>query len=235
MTFKRVFLNILQFLVGIVIIIILFQQANFEKIIEILLKSNLMHIMIALILILTASTMIALSFFIILFSLNYKVNFISCFQANFAGQLASDLTPGRAGYFITPFVMGILNKMPFEACLVATMVSGMIDFLIRSILVILSVAFLIGPIESLPGIQWIIIISALILTVSSISFAILLWSEKPRRLFLKLRGFKKISSLIDSYMRHFEDFQKEGAKVRKYLIPVVPAMLLTCVFDSIAL
>ncbi|MEM3145222.1 MAG: lysylphosphatidylglycerol synthase transmembrane domain-containing protein [Thermoproteota archaeon] len=228
-------MTILQFLIGIVIILILLQQADIEKTIGILLKSEIKHVVIASILIFAASLMIVLSFYLILSSLKYKASFISCFQANFAGQLASDLTPGRAGYFITPLVMSILSKTPLEACLVATIVSGMVDFFIRAILTVLSVAYLVSPIESISGAHWIVFASAFILATSAISFALLLWSDKPRRLLLKLRGLKRIGKFIDQYISRFEAFQKEGDRAKKSLIPVFLAMLSTCFLDSMAL
>jgi uncharacterized protein (TIRG00374 family) len=230
-----VLLAIIQFILGVLIVFILLQQADPAKTIEILLKADLKYVTIASLLIVVASIMIALSFFSILASLKYKVGFLSCFQANFAGQLASDLTPGRAGYFITPFVMEVLGNAPFEACLVATIMSGMVDFFIRALLTVLSAICLIGPVESIPNVQWIIVASAFILAASAFSFGVLLWSDKPRRLLLKFRGLKKISKFIDSYVARFEVFQREGAKARKSLIPVSLAMLMTCVFDSIAL
>lgn len=232
---RRLFLTIVQLVLGIVIIAVLLHQADVASTFEILLKTDLRFVAAASFLVILASMMIALSFFFIMSSLKYRVGFLDCFKANFAGQLASDLTPGRAGYFITPFVMSILSNVPFEACLVATMVSGMVDFFIRSILTVISVAYLIGQIESISGVRWIIVASALILALSAISFAVLLWSDKPRKILLKFRGFKKIGDFIEPYINRFEGFQKEGAKARKSLVPVFMAMLLTCVFDSTAL
>lgn len=232
---KKVFLTVIQLLLGIVIVIILLQQADAARVLEIMSKTDLKYVIIASLLIIAASMMIALSFFFIMSSLKYKVGFLSCFQANFAGQLASDITPGRAGYFITPFVMGALSNTPFEACLVATIVSGMADFLIRALLAALSVIYLIGPVESISGVQWIIVASALILVASAVSFAILLWSDKPRKLLFKFRRFERLSKFLDPYAARFESFQKEGAKAKTSLIPVFLAMLSTCVFDSIAL
>lgn len=232
---EKVLLTIIQLFLGIVIIIILLQQADTARVLEIMSKADLKYVVIASLLIIVASMMIALSFFLIMSSLKYKVGFLSCFQANFAGQLASDITPGRAGYFITPFVMGALSNTPFEACLVATIVSGMADFLIRALLAALSVIYLIGPVESISGVQWIIVASALILAASAISFAILLWSDKPRKLLFKFRRFERLSKFLDPYATRFENFQKEGAKAKTSLIPVFLAMLSTCVFDSAAL
>ncbi|MEM2350930.1 MAG: lysylphosphatidylglycerol synthase transmembrane domain-containing protein [Thermoproteota archaeon] len=232
---KRFFLTLIQLTIGMVIIAILLYQADVSSTFKILLKADLRLVIAASFLIIAASMMIALSFFFIMSSLKYRVSLLSCFQANFAGQLASDLTPGRAGYFITPFVMAFLSNTPFKACLVATMVSGMVDFFIRAVLTVLSVAFLISPIESISGVQWVVFTSALILAVSAISFGVLLWSEKPRKLLLKFGSFKKIGRFIDPYIKQFEDFQREGAKARKSLIPVFLAMLLTCVLDSMAL
>lgn len=232
---KKGILTIGQFILGVLIIIILLHQANMAETFGVLLKAYLRYVAIASFLIVIASMMIALSFYFILTSLKYRVSFSSCVQANFAGQLASDLTPGRAGYFITPFIMGLLSKTPFEPCFVATVASGMVDFFIRAFLTVVSVIYLIGPVESVSGVQWIVVASAFILAAGAVSLAVLLWSDKPRRLILRLRGFRGIGRLLDPYVARFENFQREGVKAKRSLIPVVFAMSLTSLFDSMAL
>lgn len=202
---------------------------------EVLFKAELKYVIMAAFLIITASMMIALSFYFILAFLKHRASFSSCVQANFAGQLASDLTPGRAGYFITPFVMGTLSKTPVEPCVVATVVSGMVDFFIRAFLTVISIMYLVGPVESISGVQWIVVASVFILAAHAVFFAILLWSDKPRRLIIRLRGFRRISRFLDPYVARFENFQKEGVKAKKSLVPVAFAMSLTSLFDSMAL
>jgi uncharacterized membrane protein YbhN (UPF0104 family) len=108
---KRV-LIVCQLALGLLILIILLQQANVEETFKSLLYADAKYVLAGSLLILAASTMIALSFYFILSSLKYKAGLSSCIQANFAGQLASDLTPGRAGYIITPFVMEALSETP---------------------------------------------------------------------------------------------------------------------------
>lgn len=229
------FLLIAQLALGLLILTILLQQANLEETLKVLLHADAKYVLAASLSIVTASMMIALSFYFILKSLKYRVGLSSCIQANFAGQLASDLTPGRAGYFITPFIMGLLSKAPFEPCFVATVVSGMIDFFIRAFLTVVSVIYLIGPVESISGFQWIMVASAFILAASAVSFAVLLWSDKPRRLMIRLRGFRRIGRFLDPYLTRFENFQREGVKAKKSLVPVAFAMSLTSLLDSMAL
>ncbi|MEM2940598.1 MAG: lysylphosphatidylglycerol synthase transmembrane domain-containing protein [Thermoproteota archaeon] len=232
---RKAVLTVFQFILGVLIIIILLHQANMSETIGVLLKTDMRYVVIGSLLIVTASMMIALSFYFILTVLKYRVSFSSCVQANFAGQLASDLTPGRAGYFITPFIMEVLSKAPVEPCTVATVVSGMVDFAIRAFLTAISATYLIGPVESISGIQWIVAVSAFILAASAVFFAILLWSDKPRKLINRLRGFRRIGQFLDPYVTRFENFQKEGVKAKKSLVPVAFAMSLTSLFDSMAL
>jgi len=231
---KRVLL-ISQLALGLLILAILLQQADLEATFQVLLYADARYVLAASSLVVAASTMIALSFYIILISLKYKVGLSSCIQANFAGQLASDLTPGRAGYFITPFVMEALSEVPFETCLVATVLSGMVDFLIRAFLALISIAYLIGPIGSISGVQWIVFLSAFILAASALAFAAILWSDEPRRLVVRLSSFRIIGSLLNPYLTRIESFQKEGVKAKRALGPVVFAMFLTSLLDSFAL
>lgn len=232
---RRNSLVIGQFALGLLILVILLRQANISEIFEILSYADAKYVLIASLLILSASMTISLSFYFILSSLRYRVRLSSCIQANFAGQLASDLTPGRVGYFITPFVMEDLSKVPFETCLVATVLSGMADFFIRTLLTIISVAYLIIPVKSISGIQWVVILSASILAASAVSFAVFLWSDKPKKLVSRLGAFRVISGFLNPYLAKIESFQKEGIKAKKALGPVFFAMLATSLLDSMAL
>ncbi|MEM3466646.1 MAG: lysylphosphatidylglycerol synthase domain-containing protein, partial [Candidatus Jordarchaeales archaeon] len=209
---KKVFLVLCQLALGILILVILLQQANVEETFKALLKADVKYVLFGSFLIVAASTMIALSFYFIISSLRYKAGLSSCIQANFAGQLASDLTPWRAGYFITPFVMEALSEIPFEACLVATVLSGMVDFLIRALLTIVSVGYLIGPVESISGAQWIVVLSALILAASALFFAIILWTDKPKKLVVRLSSFRMIGKVLNPFLERIENFQREGVK-----------------------
>ncbi len=229
------FLVICQLALGVLILVILLQQANVEETFKALLKADAKYVLVGSLLIVAASTMIALSFYFILSSLRYKAGLSSCIQANFAGQLASDLTPGRAGYFITPFVMEALSETPFEACLVATVLSGMVDFLIRALLTIVSVIYLIGPVESISGAQWIVILSVFILAASTLFFATLLWSDKPRKLVVRLSSFRMVGRVLNPFLERIENFQREGVKAKRALGPVVLAMLSTSILNSMAL
>ncbi|MGB9717241.1 MAG: lysylphosphatidylglycerol synthase transmembrane domain-containing protein [Thermoproteota archaeon] len=231
---KRV-LIVCQLALGLLILIILLQQANVEETFKTLLYADAKYVLAGSLLILAASTMIALSFYFILSSLKYKAGLSSCIQANFAGQLASDLTPGRAGYFITPFVMEALSETPFEACLVATVLSGMVDFIIRAFLTIVSIVYLIGPVESISGVQLIVVLSAIILAASALGFAVLLWSDKPRKLILRLSSFRTLGRFLNPYLKMVENLQKEGVKAKRALGPVVLAMFSTSILDSMAL
>ncbi|MEM4610932.1 MAG: lysylphosphatidylglycerol synthase transmembrane domain-containing protein [Thermoproteota archaeon] len=224
-----------QLALGVLILVILIQQADVEDTFKTLLKADAKYVLFGSLLIVAASTMIALSFYSILSTLRYKVGLSSCIQANFAGQLASDLTPGRAGYFITPFVMEVLSDTPFEACLVATVLSGMVDFLIRALLTIVSAAYLIGPVESISGAQWIVVLSAFILATSALFFAIILWTDKPKKLVVRFSSFRRIGKVLNPFLERIENFQREGVKAKRALGPVVLSMLSTSILDSIAL
>ncbi|NHV98471.1 MAG: flippase-like domain-containing protein [Thaumarchaeota archaeon] len=228
-------LIVFQLAIGLLILVILLQQANFEETFKTLLYADAKYVLAGSLLILAASTMIALSFYFILSSLKHKAGLLSCIQANFAGQLASDLTPGRSGYFITPFVMEALSKTPFEACLVATILSGMVDFIVRAFLTVISVTYLIGPVETISGVQWIVALSAIILAASALCFATILWSDKPRKLARRLSSFRLIGRVLNPYLNRIENFQREGVKAKKALGPVVLSMLSTSILDSAAL
>lgn len=225
----------MQLSAGFLILIILLGYSDAYQTYRVVFTADPIFVFMASVFILSASTLIALSFYIILVSLGFRMSFLKCLGANFGGQLASDLTPGRIGYFVTPFILETITGVPFESCLAATVVSGVIDFFLRALLAAGSTIYLMSATESILTAQWLVVLSTLLLAMGSFFLMLSVWSKKTKKIILKLRRFKRFEKIIDEHIDKFETFQREGARAKSSIGLVAALMCLASVFEALAL
>ncbi|MBS7636456.1 hypothetical protein KEJ37_03815 [Candidatus Bathyarchaeota archaeon] len=75
-------------------------MADLKDVFAILPKNNPLNLVAAVCLFLTASTFVALALYAPLRCSNLKLSLRKVTMASFAGQLLSDITPVRSGYFL---------------------------------------------------------------------------------------------------------------------------------------
>lgn len=89
-------------------------MADLKDVFAILPKNNPLNLVAAVCLFLTASTFVALALYAPLRCSNLKLSLRKVTMASFAGQLLSDITPVRSGYFLTPLFLNNLADVPVE-------------------------------------------------------------------------------------------------------------------------
>jgi uncharacterized protein (TIRG00374 family) len=232
---KRNLAVVVQLLAGFLLLVILLGCSDANQTYRVVFAADPLLVLLASAFIFSASALIALSFYAILLSLGFKMNFLKCLGANFGGQLASDLTPGRIGYFVTPFILETVTGVPFEPCLAATVVSGVIDFFLRALLAAGSTIYLMSATESISAAQWIVVLSTLLLASGSFLLMLSVWSKKSKVLILRLKRFKRLEGIIEQYMDKFETFQKEGARAKGSIGITAAFMCSASVLEAMAL
>lgn len=232
---KKNLAAVAQLSVGILILVILLEFSGASQTYKVLFTADPVFIFSASLAIFSASMLIALSFYTVLLSLGFRMNFLKCASANFGGQLASDLTPGRLGYFITPFILESITGVPFESCLAATVVSGVVDFFLRALLAACSTVYLMSTSELVSTIQWLVVLSTLLLAAGSFLLTLLAWSDKSKSLILKFKRFKRLEKFIEQHIDRFETFQREGARAKGSIGIIAVLMCAASVLEALAL
>ncbi|MBI5046591.1 flippase-like domain-containing protein, partial [Candidatus Micrarchaeota archaeon] len=113
-----------------------------------------------------------------------KIRLIDALKAHFVGMLAADFTPSRSGYFATAAVLRYNYKVESDKALLAIFGPQMFDFvakLVSGTIAILYIMYVfIGPEKG-----WILILSAVLISVIVAMMLLVLFSKK----FLKIFAF----------------------------------------------
>jgi uncharacterized membrane protein YbhN (UPF0104 family) len=133
----------------------------------------------------------------ILSELGEKLGFDGAFRANAAGLLASDFTPARSGYFITPFVLSRNAGVSVEKGMVAIVSPQIVEFFLKAVGAAAAIFLLLSSLPELSG------------------SAIFLWAGVGAMLvFCAALWAALFSPMVVSLSTHFDfiPFVKPGAK-----------------------
>ena len=92
---------LIQLMIGLAILLWLLQLADATNVLTSISMVDPLYLAAATIAFIAASTMIAFALFASLKSIGVKIRISNAILASFSGQLLSDVTPARSGYFLT--------------------------------------------------------------------------------------------------------------------------------------
>lgn len=170
---------------------------------------------------------------------NIKTSFGKTLLAQYAGMLTSDVTPGRAGYMLTPVYLRDQN-VPAPKALSTILGIQTIEFLIKVVGGIGAIIFLVKTVpttvwdnifpQTIVGTNVGIIVAifgiALMLTGATV-LALCTWSKKALIIFTKILNIRFIKRFTGGIVGKLEEF-KESAHNTKKAIPEILAITVAC-------
>jgi len=225
---------LIQLGIGVAILFWLLQIADVSKVLPILLTVNPLSLALASTFFIIASTFVALALYVSLRSFSPSIPIRKVVMASFAGQLLSDVTPIRSGYFITPLILNRLCGISIEKGIVGVLVTGAINSLVKVVLAGMAVAYFMRFLPLHPT-----LISALMTGMCFLLIGgfILLALMLERRI-LKLKIFERIpfvKDILPKLVEIFSRVQDEGQKVKGIFLHVALLILLSVVANATAL
>jgi len=235
MRMMRIPRGFIQLVIGIAVLLWLLQLADATKVLTSISTANSICVFAAAISFITASTMVALALFVSLKRIGIKIQMSDAILASFGGQLLSDITPARSGYFLTSFILNKMDGIPNKSGMACVVTTGAMNFLVKSALSLISLAYFVRvlPISS-------IIVNSLmagisILAAGGIGLLTLLWGKRLPRFFEKFEKIPVAGNLINRIVDSLNNLQEEAKKARGSLILVAFLILLSIISNSIAL
>jgi len=146
---------------GVAILIWLIQLADVSKILRVILSLNTLYIALACGSFIIASVMVALALYVALKGSGLSPSLRKVIMASFGGQLLSDVTPARSGYFLTPFILNKMDNTPIESSMAGVVATGAINFFVKAALSLLALAYFVRILPLKP-----IIMNALLVGIS---------------------------------------------------------------------
>jgi len=158
--------------------------------------------------------------------------------ANFGGQLLSDVTPAKSGYFATPVPLNQLKAVPIEKGLMSVMAVGAGNFFVKAIISTTALVYFIYRMPSAimsPAVTNVLIGGILILVVCGIGLAVLVWTNCFSGVLQKLCKLPFIGRVIKKLEEIRALFSKDKAALRKSIAAILVSVLGSVLFSGISL
>jgi len=226
---------VVQLVVGIAILLWLLQLANSGEVFAAILQVNPVNIVGAVAFFVTASTFVALALCTTLRNSNPNVPLRNMLMASFAGQLLSDVTPVRSGYFMTPVFLKELANIPVDRGMAGVLATGGINSIVKVLLCLLGLGYFASRLPLPADIINALLIGVTVLVIAGTILLLLMRDRRLSKLIAKVERAPLIGKRLSKSIEMFSNVQEEGRKIRLSLILVAILILLSVMANAAAL
>jgi len=226
---------VIQLIVGVAIILWLLQLADIGNVFATILQVNPLNLIAAAVFFIVASTFVALALYTPLKQSNPKASAHKVIMASFAGQLLSDVTPVRSGYFLTPIFLNELANIPMEQGMTGVFATGGVNSLVKVIICVIGLAYFASFLSLNTEIVNALVVGASVLFIAGAFLLLLMWEKRLPKLIAKTEGLPLIGKRLQKFAEMFNNVQEEGRKVKRSLIGVAVLILLSVLGNATAL
>jgi uncharacterized membrane protein YbhN (UPF0104 family) len=234
----RTLLVPIQAAVSILILYLLFQNVNLSQAENILININIPILATSIVFFILSSFAISFALQGALKALNAAPSFKSTTLANFGGQLLSDITPAKSGYFATPVLLNQLEAVPIEKGLMSVMAVGAGNFFVKASFSTIALLYFLTRIPTNvidASMTNALIAGILVLLACGIGLTVLVWTNYFSGLLLKLGKVPLVGIVIRKLQEVRSMFTKDKAALRSSLKVTALSVLASIVFSGISL
>jgi uncharacterized membrane protein YbhN (UPF0104 family) len=226
---------VIQLIVGVAILLWLLQIANSSEVFATILEFNPVNLIGAVAFFIAASTFVALALCTTLRRSNPDAPLRQMLMASFAGQLLSDVTPVRSGYFLTPVFLDQLADIPVEKGMTGVLATGGINSFVKVIVCLVGLGYFTSFLPLPPEITNSLLVGIVVLLVAGVFLMLVMWVKRFSKLVVKLERIPLIGKRLTKFTEMFKNVQNEGRKIRYSLIFVAAFILLSILANATAL
>lgn len=208
---------IIQFFIGVVILLWILKMSDQSRVIGIIMSLNFLNLVYASAMFIIASFMVALALYWVLRGSQMKLSLRNTSLASFAGQLLSDLTPARTGYFATPFILNRIDGTSIESGMIGVATTGIVNFAVKAVLCIVALAYFGWLLPLDEAMVASVIFGALALLAGAIVLALIVWEKRFEKRLQELKKFPLIGGFLSKIASKLINTQEKAQKSRKQL------------------
>lgn len=226
---------VIQLIVGVAILLWLLQLANLSDVFAAILEFNPITLIGAVAFFVTASTFVALALCTTLRRSNPTAPLRKMLMASFAGQLLSDVTPVRSGYFLTPVFLKKLASIPVEQGMTGVLATGGVNAIVKVVICLLGLGYFTSFLSLPADITNALLVGVTVLLIAGTFLLLLMWEKRLSKLVAKFERLPLIGKRLSKFTEIFSKVQKEGRKTKSSLIFVAVLILLSILANATAL
>jgi hypothetical protein len=141
---------------------------------------------------------------------NPTVSIRKVVMASFAGQLLSDVTPVRSGYFLTPIFLNKLAGIPLQQGMTGVLATGGINAFVKAVICLIGLGYFISFLPLQAVVINSLLVGVAILLIAGTFLLFLMWDNRLSNLVVKLERIPLVGSRLHSLTDMFANVQKEG-------------------------
>ncbi len=226
---------VIQVIVGVAILLWLLQLANSSEVFASILQFNPINLIGAVAFFITASTFVGLALCTTLRRSNPNAPLRQMLMASFAGQLLSDVTPVRSGYFLTPVFLNQLASVPVEQGMTGVLATGGINSIVKVITCLIGLGYFATYLPLPAEITNALLVGVAVLLIAGVFLLLLMWERRLSKLVAKFERIPLVGKRLNKFTEIFSNVQEEGRKIRYSLIFVAALILLSILANATAL
>ncbi len=226
---------VIQLIVGVAILLWLLQLANSSEVFASILQFNFINLIGAVAFFITASTFVALALCTALRRSNQTAPLRKMIMASFAGQLLSDVTPVRSGYFLTPVFLNQLADIPVEQGMTGVLATGGVNSLVKVAICLVGLGYFASYLPLPAEITNALLFGVTVLLIAGAFLLLLIWERRLSKVAANFERIPLIGKRLSKFTEMFSNVQEEGRKIRGSLIFVAALVLLSILANATAL
>jgi uncharacterized membrane protein YbhN (UPF0104 family) len=227
--------TIIQLIIGVAILLWLLQLANLGDTFAVFLQANFLYLIGAAALFVVSSTYVAFALYATLRHSNPIPSIRKVVMASFAGQLMSDVTPVRSGYFLTPIFLNNLAGVSLEQGMTGVLATGAINAILKAIVCLIGLGYFASFLPLQATVINSVFVGVAVLIIAGTFLLFLMWENRISKFVVKLKRIPLVGNKLDDIIDMFANVQKEGRKIRRPLIIVAVMILMSLIVNSAAL
>jgi hypothetical protein len=216
---------IAQLIIGLIVIAVVLYFLNIENVIKTLTSIDIRFFVLAMCAYVVMNALMAFRLKIIFKNTGKKISLKELLLAQFGGMLASDVTPGRSGYLILPFL--IKDKVPLESGFSAIFGVQIIDFSVKILGSVLAVIFLSSMIKIEAALLWLVALGITIVIIFASLMAFMLWSKRAEGIICHLVKIPIVGNLFSKLVNKMCAFQHDANKIKSVYPQLIGLTALT--------
>ena len=224
---------IVQLIVGAAILLWLLHFADAGNVLGAILQINPLDLVAAAFFFIIASTFVGLALYIPIRKSSPKVSLRKVITASFAGQLISDVTPVRSGYFITPIFLNELANVPVEQGMVGVLTTAGVNSLVKVLLCIIGLGYFASFLQLPVEVVNTLIVGITTLFIGGVFLLLLMWEKRIVWLFKKLNKLPLIGKSSFKLVEAIKSIQENG-KNSKHSVVFVAFLIFFSVLGNAA-
>ncbi len=225
----------IQAAISIIILYLLLRNLNFAQTYQTLQQINIPTLLLSVIFCILGSFAIGFALHGALKSLDAAPPFYATQMANFGGQLLSDITPAKSGYFATPILLNQLKAVPIEKGIASTMAVGAINFFIKATFSTLALIYFLTRIHIDPAMVNAMLIGITLLLAGGIGLTIIVWTDYFSTWLQKLSKIPLIGNIIKKLNNLRATFTQNKTALQKSAKTTIPAIIASILLSTASL